>query len=191
MPLVRNWFQIHLSTAMVLLFVAGGFLWINTSGRILENHGTCIRLTQYFYSNSKNVARDAEDGGPSTETIACSKAEFMKCPERMLWVGTREEHYGWPREILASSTRVILGEAGFEIHASESSEGRPVPVKVWNGVGISVNVLIGIVILLFSWFVCEWVIARRVVLVNETALDERGSWKIGVNLRAPKQGSGY
>ena len=28
----RPWFQLHLSTAIVLMFVAGGFLWLSLSG---------------------------------------------------------------------------------------------------------------------------------------------------------------
>ena len=32
----RTWFQIHLSTAVVLMFVAGGGLWINTLHRNSE-----------------------------------------------------------------------------------------------------------------------------------------------------------
>jgi len=37
-PSRRKRFQIHLSTAIVMMFVAGGCLWINVNGRIIGQH---------------------------------------------------------------------------------------------------------------------------------------------------------
>ena len=38
----RRWFQIHLSTAVVLMFVAGGLMWANLRARKVEWDGSNI-----------------------------------------------------------------------------------------------------------------------------------------------------
>jgi hypothetical protein len=70
----RPWFQLHLSTAIVLMFVAGGFIWANTVKAIakvihtpattmhaMRTDGVCMPFT--------NPARDTpvfEQGWPAT-----------------------------------------------------------------------------------------------------------------------------
>ena len=48
-PKKRPFFQIHLSTAIVLMFVAGGFLWLNVKPPVILNRELVQGPTQAYF----------------------------------------------------------------------------------------------------------------------------------------------
>ena len=40
----RRWFQLHLSTGIVLMFVAGGLMWLNNVPGMIEQHSLTVIL---------------------------------------------------------------------------------------------------------------------------------------------------
>jgi hypothetical protein len=138
-----NWFprrvQIHLSTAVVLMFVAGGLIWVNVNGRLVEGRGFAFD--------------DSEARGPVL--LDLTESEFLALQQRARWVGNRFVQYGWPFDALQNRTEINIGSNG----------GMVVPPKpfpsVWHTGLIIQNALVALGILFAVWFFCEWLIRRR------------------------------
>jgi hypothetical protein len=62
--MTRKWFQIHLSTAMVLMFLAGGLLWLNL--RDSRELGSMISSEKYQGQDVYQQAVEYKFGWPFT-----------------------------------------------------------------------------------------------------------------------------
>lgn len=70
-PKKRRWLQLHLSTCIVLMFVAGGLTWANMIVRETEVHRQMVqaseRLKQWQLENPHTVLMGMIPSGPTTE----------------------------------------------------------------------------------------------------------------------------
>src|SRR5580765_8505531 len=94
----RKRFQIHLSTAIVLMFVAGALIWANIRPTRLEPDKVFI------------------GGGSGDPRYQCTETEFRKrgCEyEGQMWFGLRRTIYGWPCKAMHRSMQVaVLNHSG-------------------------------------------------------------------------------
>src|SRR5205085_59789 len=92
-PPPRKRFQIHLSTAIVMMFVAGGLIWANLPDRNLDITGDTVwNLGQEVEGPdaAKHLFDHAKDSIHETES------EFRKRADNGIWYGLRIHIYGWP-----------------------------------------------------------------------------------------------
>ncbi len=130
-PPRRKRFQIHLSTAIVLMFVAGGLLWANTYARI---ESKCEWV-----------------GQPASQPDAPYNDE-----ERTRYIQTLR---GWPFSALKTSDysfRSIQGSTD-PLKSFERVPGSTQIRALW----VCIDILIGLGLLGVSWFLCESLIRRR------------------------------
>src|SRR5438874_1770002 len=90
----RSRFQIHLSTAIVLMFVAGGLIWANVSGRRVDGSGN------EWYPT-----------GPPMPGDAMTESEFFASSARYWW-GNRLVEYGWPVDAMQSRSEILIRRNG-------------------------------------------------------------------------------
>jgi hypothetical protein len=132
----RRWrFQIHLSTAIVLTFAAGGIIWANVRERREQSAGTpqAVRV-------ARQVNRD----------------EFLF---RLRKPPISQHEYsisarGWPCESWRSSHEWVYDDG--EYFWSAERDG-----KYFLADGIIVNASVALILLAVVWFLCEWPIRRR------------------------------
>jgi len=154
-PLPRKRFQIHLSTAVLMMFVAGALMWANMRERRREPTG------QFRRHNSNELER-----------VRISEIEFLRRSDGYEWFGHRNCYYGWPFNAMFASAPITVnkdGDAYFE------------PVKIadnllydkayftgssrnWQVLHILANVLIAPALLFAVWFLCERLIRSRAAL---------------------------
>ncbi|HLX63443.1 MAG TPA: hypothetical protein VKX17_19385 [Planctomycetota bacterium] len=141
----RRWrFQIHLSTAIVLMFVAGGLLFVNLHPR--------YELVTY----------DGEGYGESV-TIEIAQevyAERGKVPSYF-----RVRRYGWPVECVETASRVFV--SGGKWHDVTDSPYRRISTVFFPygredyNIKVIVDCAVSLLIIFTLWFLCEWPIRRR------------------------------
>ena len=86
-PKKRPWFQVHLSTAIVLMFTAGFIIWANTRVTIWElDHRPKPRVPQY--ANEDGVLKDFIYGWPIQ---SCKFGTFIAS-------GPRDQSPNWHQE---------------------------------------------------------------------------------------------
>jgi len=132
-PPRRKRFQIHLSTAIVMMIVAGVLIWANVAPRQFDDSRTFNNyeritagdITGFFYYPS---VWTTECGWPTTMSTKHTVLHSVKTPEF--------------QEISVNSPRGIL----------ESRE--------WH-LGTIINTVVALFILFLIWFACEWLIRRR------------------------------
>jgi len=136
----RRWrFQVHLSTAVLMMFVSGGVIWANVRPRPAEALGEIIHAFS-FKAYPKGT-----------------KSEFFQSEGNGIWAGSADNNYGWPLNALFETTPLSLRRDG-EIIRSEIGDGRTqYQYHAW---WILINVIIATVILFAAWFVFEWLIRR-------------------------------
>ncbi|HLX62574.1 MAG TPA: hypothetical protein VKX17_14955 [Planctomycetota bacterium] len=131
-------FQFHLSTAIVLMFVAGGLIWANANGRRVDGQGVAF----------KNDPLEWHDD--------ITESEFFAQQRFQEWYGDRRVERGWPINAMQTGEQVYIDRDG--------RREKMVPIalpSVWRTALIIANALIALAILFAVWFLCEWVIRRR------------------------------
>ncbi|HLX61449.1 MAG TPA: hypothetical protein VKX17_09225 [Planctomycetota bacterium] len=142
-PPRRARFQIHLSTAIVLMFVAGGLIWANVYGRRLDGRGMAWT-------------------GLSMDRV--SEQEFLACEKKYIcWAGPRTYEYGWPLGAMQTGTEVLIDSRGGTIEfCYDKPVDFPKSIPIMRRTGpIIYNALIALAILFAVWLLCEWLIRRR------------------------------
>ncbi|HLX61854.1 MAG TPA: hypothetical protein VKX17_11275 [Planctomycetota bacterium] len=148
-PPRRARFQIHLSTAIVLMFVAGGLMWINSHRRLLDSRGLILDL-----------------GWPKAEDREGSESEFQRSESGVYWFGRRQFGYGWPTDMLNTSIPASLnrGDVSLEFWTDRLKDRAPEyfggPKEEWRVEGIIINALAALPLLVLTWFLCERLIRR-------------------------------
>jgi len=100
-PAPRKRFQIHLLTAIVMMFVAGTFIWANVNGRRAD-----VRGTPFFRSsNNYEFPRDPE----------ITESEFVASQKYYSWAGDRLIERGWPFDAMQRGTFVYMRRDGNNI----------------------------------------------------------------------------
>ena len=175
----RKRFQIHLSTAVVLMFVAGGLIWANIAPRRARVNGRYMKLSpEPLPSTPESDAQDKEIRalnpgimiGPrySSETVDGSETDFLNCSTGDFWVGNRDFYYGWPYDAMYSSTTTKVTKSSattkdIEVWAEYVGfeNVSPAGIKNWHFGAIIIDALLGTTIPLAVWLVCEWWIRHR------------------------------
>jgi|SRR5579862_2296630 len=140
-PPRRARFQIHLSTAIVMMFVAGGLIWANVNGRRVECWGIA------WTGPASAVPIDGE--GMTDFDFIAAKHRYA------FWAGNRLNEHGWPFDSVLSGTSMYIDRSGEFLRIPE-------PVyAVWRTTPLIYNALIALAILFAVWFLCEWLIRRR------------------------------
>lgn len=179
-PPRRRRFQIHLSTAIVMMFVAGVLIWANTRGRRVETIGRYIKALP-APQTAETDARDKEmaELNPglkrigtqwATEKVDGTEADFLASANGDFWCGNRDFQHGWPCDALYSSTTVKVTKSevstdGVQVQSAamflDFENPRPNPIKEWLAGALVVNALVALGILLSAAILCEWLIRRR------------------------------
>ncbi|HLX60475.1 MAG TPA: hypothetical protein VKX17_04245 [Planctomycetota bacterium] len=141
----REWLQLHLSTAVVLMFVAGGILWLNLMPRELSRNK--FRPDEYIdFLEAGNYPEEALRRYKLSAESSGGKNELIRDPIN---------GYGWPEIVYVRS-------AYKWIHNDVVKMSQP--ARVFFGYGVAgVNFSVALAILFAVWFVCEWWIHRRAV----------------------------
>jgi hypothetical protein len=132
-PKKRTWLQFHLSTAVVLMFVAGGLLWLN-------QHGREVRL-----DIDRNTWPEKQWGWPAValKTPACKVADS----------GTSHTVSGtWPGGVVTHSEERIGPDV-----VTDLEWGKP---EIQPG-GLTLDCLAAIAIIFLIAVLCEWLIRRK------------------------------
>src|SRR5437868_13219387 len=95
-PPPRKRFQFHLSTAIVMMFVAGGLIWANVRGYKAE----------HIYGTVYVKSPDDPSSQPVTET------EFLSIANVNIWSGYRAYDYGWPSRMMRGTELIWLSKDG-------------------------------------------------------------------------------
>ena len=138
-PKRRAWFQFHLSTAIVLMFVAAGLLWLNMRARLeLESHDEVTAA-----------------GRPSISFKAYARVGWPY--ERRVLI--TEGGFGISERLTAAELRRCFdSEVPDELH----NELRHATIShLWHSGTVLVNLAINGAILAAVAFACEWRIRRR------------------------------
>lgn len=136
----RHRFQIHLSTAIVLMFVAGGIIWTNVYRRHVETIGLAFQT-----------------GSPSS-VVCITESEFWKSPEVDSWRGDRVYGHGWPFDAAQLVKGRLLISKGTNISVNSPDEQS---IIVWHTRAMWADSVIALLILFAVWSVCERLIRRR------------------------------
>ena len=141
----RTHWQMHLSTAVVLMFVAGGLIWANVRERSVDVVGEAFRI----------------DGSIAPHESTETKFIQSKTDEIEGWAGDKISLYGWPCDGMHSSSRVYLYKN--ELYNEPHNEDR-LRTSVdwdrwfWHPGAIVANALIALGILFAVGFGCElWI----------------------------------
>jgi hypothetical protein len=165
----RPWFQFHLSTAMILMFVAAGLLWANMRVRV---RSVVLPDTQWFGGKAER--------GPFTGFRGHRFCRFgWPCDIRETWMYRKDiVVYDWLKMTAQQLAEYrALPEADvwkldvFLKHAPSLADriawpdGAP-PAQItdggrWNYSGLILNAFIALAILLVTASVLEWRIRRQ------------------------------
>ena len=135
--------QIHLSTAVVLTFVAGGLIWANLYER--RNDYNCY-MAFSEPAEEYNIRFNFEQN--------VSYADFLKSDNGFAWFAERDSFFGWPHCgcKLKSEITIIKRLQKTETHVKE---------RRWYAGGIAIDALVALGILSSVAIACEWRIRRR------------------------------
>src|SRR5947207_2025952 len=81
----------HLSTAMVMMFVAGGLIWANVYGRRLASPGSVFSGT-----------------GPTPRSLAMTDTEFIASIKFEHWSGDLLDEHGWPYNAMQTRNATLI-----------------------------------------------------------------------------------
>lgn len=129
--------QMHLSTAVVMMFVAGILIWAN-SRRIEDTFESYIEAPYDF----KDV--------PTNEVVI----NFQKAGRNSMITGLSRRSFGWP-VLTAKKYQNLRIEL-----KSVTDLSTPYPTKYFKD-GIVIDICVALGILFAVWFVSEWWISRR------------------------------
>ena len=123
----RRWFQIHLSTAIVMMFVAGSLIWANVRHevRFVEGEGSIVYELMKFHN------------------------------------------YGWPfswHTAVEQTLAIGVVEKNGEVYVAQGDLSATNPNFYWqtiNWVGLTLDVFIGLVIIIIVMLGCERYIRYR------------------------------
>ena len=126
-------FQIHLSTAIVMMFVAGALIWANVRERRVECRGSA-----YLNDTSrKNMMTEFE----------------FRASDYNAWSGQRIVEHGWPFDAVDVRSDVILYSARVQLK-NKDPRVDPLPT-IWRTGPIIYNALIAMGILFGVWVMLE------------------------------------
>ena len=117
-PPRRKRFQIHLSTAMVMMFVAGGIIWAN------------VRETRFIKTGRPGLSSSAVE-----KMNIVSSDEYYKHPRNEDWAGSVNRYYGTPFDAKYTSSTVFVNFNNFQGRVITTTE-------FWNAKSIILNVVI-------------------------------------------------
>jgi len=129
-PPMRKRFQIHLSTAVVLMVVAGLLMWANIKERKPFERGWFETIA--FWKDDEPLEMFAD---PS------------KSPRPLLWT----DGHGWPQ------VAYYLPDPLYE---PWESPRRTLPTHQLNYSAATVDLAFAVFILVCSYFLCEWMVGR-------------------------------
>jgi hypothetical protein len=145
---LRAWFQIHLSTAIVLMFVAGGLVWANIRQRITE----VTFLVSVIDRGWPYVWAKDEDS-----------RDYFDLHAEKFQISLREK--GVPERKLENGNFVYTTPEGHELElTTKNNEVFVVRQKVANlreSKYVIANILTALAIVATTAFACEWRIRRR------------------------------
>jgi len=146
----RKWLQVHLSTAVILMFVAGGLIWANQEGQ--------------FGPLSQDIRRCT----PELGDLGGSRAQdFLSVTGHEIIKEERFGYYGWPRTALRSTATVIVyndranPNRDHGIYSIRDATYLSGPIHDWLVEGLLIDAFVALSILFTVWFVCESWIAWR------------------------------
>ena len=133
-------FRNHLSTAIVMILVAGALLWASVqSRRMEEDYGECVKH------------------GATGQAITMTEAEFLNQNIWPEWGGTKFDHWGWPFEC------AIL-RRDIELYQKDPASNRiTIKLDSYNLRMMVMDVLVAFLILGTAMFACERLLAWRPV----------------------------
>jgi|SRR5579862_335837 len=148
-PPRRARFQIHLSTAIVLMFVAGGLIWANVYERGVDVLGEAWTVNL---------------GIPSRRPA--KESEFFATKTFKYWSGKKLHEHGWPFDAMQNGSEILIESDGKMVsittrHNDELIKYPNLLPAEWRTGPIIYDALIALLILFAVWFLCEWLIRRR------------------------------
>ncbi|HLX60085.1 MAG TPA: hypothetical protein VKX17_02265 [Planctomycetota bacterium] len=163
-PPRRGRFQIHLSTAIVMMFVAGGIIWANVKVRPIElrpdgSLSLYAPIDRDRLSTAQfavDLARVRYEYSIPFGTIAEDEREPDSTAEKMGTHFSSETSilgYGWPAVAVTDVTVTVVGD---------KARDRVDSWRAFSGYSsIVIDLFLGVVILSATCFLCEWLIRRR------------------------------
>jgi hypothetical protein len=155
----RRWFRFHLSTAIILMFVAGGLIWAN-----LKPHETVLVFTNWEGKPGFQAGAEAEFGWPLLmRRVVGAPLQYLGPYYWTLSDQDQEQQY------LKVNSRCFRAEE-FKAYAPSLARGLAIPTDLgvsimgygeWYPWGRFVNAAVALAILLAVAFVCEWFVRRR------------------------------
>ena len=136
-PPRRARFQMHLSTAILMMFVAGGLVWVN----VRQRDG----MTIFHLGTNAN---------PEYTFIIGNEESYVHGLKGEYWGGFKGYCYGWPCNIRSFPDK-LMAEKTF------NQKSIRVLYSDLHHQAIIINAIIGAAVLIAMWFLCEWLIRRR------------------------------
>ena len=136
-PPRRRRLQLHLSTAIILMFAAGALTWLNISGRRVDSMGAI------WYPIGFPMHGDE-----------MTESQFLATKPNRFWHGSRETQHGWPFIAAQRKTEVVVNTEG------QTTISKPTQLE-WHRSAIIENIAAGLLILLAVWFLCEQFLFSR------------------------------
>lgn len=134
----RKRFQIHLSTAIVLMFVAGALIWAN------------VRMNRTEKIQRPGISLTAFE----KMTIVGEEEYSSHRQPRGDWAGSLNRYYGMPFDAKYSQNTLWLNFNNYQGHIVSTRD-------IWSIKAVALNVLIAFTALIGVAFTCEWLIRRR------------------------------
>ena len=143
----RPLFQIHLSTAVVLMFVAGGLIWANTTPGVVSSESKVIGYSSSMLSSGQCISNEyiISEGVSESEFLVGIKGGYE-------WRCIRCYTCGWPYDLMQVNTYLKVMNNG---ERESRIEGRE-----WNGFAIIANIVIAGIVFISTKSVCECQIRR-------------------------------
>ena len=136
MPLYPLRFQVHLSTAVVMMFIAGGMIWANV----------CEQRVLRFGKIEGDLITEHQEP-------KCSETDFLKNAVGENWTIMRWRGHGWPC--------CLQNTFSYNTITKDGKEDGYAPETTWIKKGFVVNGLSFLAILIATRFWCERLILRR------------------------------
>ena len=136
-PPPRKRFQIHLSTAIVMMFVAGGILWANLTSRLDKTFNV---ERAHFDGSFEDFKRHMQKGYHDW-SIDPDTANFI-------------ESNGWPFTFFTITKSYIAAN-------NDPNYDQIVEQRTRSYSAACVDMFIAFAIIFVSWFLCEYLIRRR------------------------------
>jgi len=148
----RRWLQIHLSTALVLMFAAGGLMWLNSTVRI---------STEPFIDYDASNGRDTFTWGGTSNFASSQPSTLDSNPLISTTQFNYLERNGWPYAFSEMCMRLPMPKS-LNLFDSFTSDSPPIIVtRSFRSTDLVWNILIGLALLAALAVICEFLIPRK------------------------------